>query len=254
MSYDVVISQQSSAAGTTSIFCHQTARNLPEIHEPETVETPTSACSIGMVIEETVDGLGTCQQRAPSPSKKSELCTPSRSRGASSRLISAFTQFYGNEESAEGQPSQRTAAAGAAAAATDESFQGRMESKIMSMWHNVKYGCCPSLDHCLHFANGGYLCCAGWSGKMRSSFSKEQPVWLLGRCYHRKFSQPSSMESSAEMTASLENKLFITEQPQLDELMDPTVQEFGTDAIEGENQWEEGQLTEKLISAASILF
>lgn len=58
----------------------------------------------------------------------------------------------------------------------------------MSMWHNVKYG---------------------WSGQIRANFSKEQPVWLLGRCYHPKFSPTSSMESSAEMTASLEHKLTI---------------------------------------------
>lgn len=89
----------------------------------------------------------------------------------------------------------------------------------------------------------------GWSGKIRSNFSKEQPVWLLGRCYHRKFSPVSSMENSAEMTASLENKLYLNDTPndhhhQHDELFDQTVQEFGTDAIEGEHgeyQWEEGE-------------
>lgn len=99
----------------------------------------------------------------------------------------------------------------------------------------------------------------GWSGKIRSNFSKEQPVWLLGRCYHRKFSPISSMENSAEMTASLENKLYLNEPPQQqqsnsilvpthhthteEQTFDSTVQEFGTDAIEGENgeyQWEDG--------------
>lgn len=74
------------------------------------------------------------------------------------------------------------------------------------------------------------------------------------------------MENSAEMTASLENKLFLNDPPtqplpaptlqtsslypqltaahQNDELYDSSVQEFGTDAIEGENgeyQWEEGK-------------
>lgn len=78
---------------------------------------------------------------------------------------------------------------------------------------------------------------------MRSNFSKEQPVWLLGRCYHRKFSPVSSMESSAELTASLENKLSIEQPIQVEELMDQTVQEFGMVALEEENTenpWEEG--------------
>lgn len=102
----------------------------------------------------------------------------------------------------------------------------------------------------------------GWSGKIiRSNFSKEQPVWLLGRCYHRKFSPLSSMENSTEMTASLENRLTPTsaadmvrgssqhqqQQHIFEQAFDADaagVQEFGTDAIEGELQdfkWEEGQ-------------
>lgn len=87
--------------------------------------------------------------------------------------------------------------AGTIVAAADESFpeiKGRVESKLMSMWHNVKYG---------------------WTGQIRANFSKEQPVWLLGRCYHPKFSPTSSMESSAEMTASLENKLSLADYPPL---------------------------------------
>lgn len=55
------------------------------------------------------------------------------------------------------------------------------------------------------------------------------------------------MENSAEMTSSLENKLYLKDLPnnhQHDEQLDQTVQEFGTDAIEGEHgefQWEEGE-------------
>lgn len=86
---------------------------------------------------------------------------------------------------------------------------------------------------------------------MRQNFSKEQPVWLLGRCYHRKFSPVPSMENSVELTNAMDNKLTVNEQHHnqihqqihhdVQELYD--VQEYGTDAIEGELaecQWEEG--------------
>lgn len=63
----------------------------------------------------------------------------------------------------------------------------------------------------------------GWSGQIRANnFSKEQPVWLLGRCYHPKFSPTSSMESSAEMTASMENKLSLADYPPLPPTHHPT--------------------------------
>lgn len=90
----------------------------------------------------------------------------------------------------------------------------------------------------------------GWGGKMRQTFSKEQPVWLLGRCYHRKFSPCSSMENSVELTNSADNKSndhhhhpsdMHQQHYDVQELYD--VQEYGTDAIEGEIaecQWEEG--------------
>lgn len=51
----------------------------------------------------------------------------------------------------------------------------------MSMWNNMKFG---------------------WSGvRTRTSFSKEQPVWLLGRCYHRK--DPVSEEGAAVVNFDL---------------------------------------------------
>lgn len=131
--------------------------------------------------------------------KKADL-SPSR-KISSSRLVNAFSQLYGNSSSSnDGTPTRG------------------MESKLMSMWHNVKYG---------------------WSGKMRSSFSKEQPVWLLGRCYHKKFTPPNSMENSVDFTANnLESKVNF-EGPE--ETL--AVQEFGTDVVENEtsdNPWEEG--------------
>ena len=77
----------------------------------------------------------------------------------------------------------------------NDELKGKVETKIISLWHNMKYG---------------------WSGKMRrSSFSKEAAVWFLGRCYHRKMTPCPSMEtSSVEMsnmlaaTGGVENRLL----------------------------------------------
>lgn len=68
---------------------------------------------------------------------------------------------------------------------------------------------------------------------MRSSFSREQPVFLLGRCYHRKFSPTSSMENSAELSLSLDNKLMINDSDvtATNELQDFVTPELGTDVI-----------------------
>lgn len=47
-----------------------------------------------------------------------------------------------------------------------------VENKIISLWHNVKYG---------------------WNSKLRTNFSKVQPVWLLGKCYHHKLMNNQSL-------------------------------------------------------------
>lgn len=41
----------------------------------------------------------------------------------------------------------------------------KMKTKLMSMWNNVKYG---------------------WTVKVKTNFSYESPIWLLGKCYHKK--------------------------------------------------------------------
>lgn len=74
-------------------------------------------------------------------SPKKESGTPAR-KISSSRFMAAFSQFYGNEDvdDADSPGSSRTQQLQKPG---DESFpeiKGRVESKLMSMWHNVKYG------------------------------------------------------------------------------------------------------------------
>lgn len=80
---------------------------------------------------------------------------------------------------------------------------------------------------------------------MRTNFSREQPVWLLGKCYHRKVTPYSSMETSTELTANFDNKLLINDQQINCGDDDLRIPEVGTDVIEAttnttiENAWEE---------------
>jgi cysteine protease ATG4 len=74
-------------------------------------------------------------------------------------------------------------------ALSNDELKGKVEGKIISLWHNMKYG---------------------WTGRMRSSFNKESAIWLLGRCYHRKMSPNPSMETSSVemMLSSTENRIM----------------------------------------------
>lgn len=191
------------------------------------------------VLESSPDTGAECSRATTSNSN-----TPSRKISTSRFASIPFaSSFISNKESSNNLIESETANAigphsnnGATNAApavartqnTEEAFpeiKGKVESKLMSMWQNVKYG---------------------WSGKMRSSFSREQPVWLLGRCYHRKASPGSSMENSAELTLTLENKLIISDacnEAATNELQDFATPELGTDVIDvnsvTESAWEE---------------
>lgn len=37
--------------------------------------------------------------------------------------------------------------------------------------------------------------------KLKTNFSKESPVWLLGKCYHKKLESPSSTELGTDVAA-----------------------------------------------------
>ncbi|XP_001660889.2 cysteine protease ATG4D isoform X1 [Aedes aegypti] len=113
----------------------------------------------------------------------------------------------------------RTGCTGTGSGAGDE-LKGKVESKLMTMWNNVKFG---------------------WSGKLKTSFSKEQPLWLLGRCYHQKAALPgsSSMESSVELVtgaaASVEPNQTPFENVQRSPseiFVESPPEETGTDAVE----------------------
>ncbi|XP_011169131.1 cysteine protease ATG4D [Solenopsis invicta] len=61
-----------------------------------------------------------------------------------------------------------------AMAATE--VDSKVKTKLLSMWNNVKYG---------------------WTVKMKTNFSKESPVWLLGQCYLKKSEYPLERASEA---------------------------------------------------------
>lgn len=52
----------------------------------------------------------------------------------------------------------------------------KVKTKLLSMWNNVKYG---------------------WTVKIKTNFSKESPVWLLGQCYLKKSEDPLERASEA---------------------------------------------------------
>lgn len=121
MSYDVVLS---GTAGTDGMDLE-----LPEIHEPIEVLS-SSGLNIPNILS-TSSGRTVTEPLATTPSRKI----------STSRFMNAFAQFYGNDEDI-------TTAANSEASKVqqrsyDDSFpeiKGRVESKLMSMWHNVKYG------------------------------------------------------------------------------------------------------------------
>uniref|UniRef100_A0AAG5CPX4 Cysteine protease n=1 Tax=Anopheles atroparvus TaxID=41427 RepID=A0AAG5CPX4_ANOAO len=139
-------------------------------------------------------------------------------RKVSGRKISLPPQAHRHESLSassspmRGGPMSSFAAGGGA---PSEEFKGKVESRLLTMWNNMKFG---------------------WSYKMKPNFSKEQPLWLLGRCYHQKMTPVPSMESSVELgTAGPDGQLVVLQNVPTVYLTEGTnspPEETGTDAIE----------------------
>lgn len=60
----------------------------------------------------------------------------------------------------------------------EDDVEGKVKMRLMSMWNNMKYG---------------------WTVKLKTNFSKESPVWLLGKCYHKKYEHENSTELGTDV-------------------------------------------------------
>ncbi|XP_049781963.1 cysteine protease ATG4C isoform X1 [Schistocerca cancellata] len=62
--------------------------------------------------------------------------------------------------------------------------EGKVKTKLLAMWYNMKYGL---------------------NVKMKTNFSRDSPVWLLGRCYHRKTDPCDEQPVSDEKEEGIES-------------------------------------------------
>ncbi|XP_053680300.1 cysteine protease ATG4D [Anopheles nili] len=131
------------------------------------------------------------------------------------RKISLPPQAHRHETvSASSSPMRGASGSNFVPGGSGEEFKGKVESKLLTMWNNMKFG---------------------WSYKMKTNFSKDQPLWLLGRCYHQKLTPVPSMESSIEFgTSGPDGQLVLQNVPSvyLAEGSNSPPEETGTDAIE----------------------
>ncbi|XP_011310577.1 cysteine protease ATG4D isoform X3 [Fopius arisanus] len=65
-----------------------------------------------------------------------------------------------------------------------------MKTKLLTMWHNVKYG---------------------WTSKLKTNFSKESPVWLLGASYHKTAESPEAASEAVAFDTDSSGDISIAE-------------------------------------------
>lgn len=65
-------------------------------------------------------------------------------------------------------PSQKMSPISIEETANGAEVDSKVKTKLMSMWNYMKYG---------------------WTVKIKTNFSKESPVWLLGSCYHKRLEE-----------------------------------------------------------------
>lgn len=268
MNYDALLSQLTDdklviydSSGQVGSGATATAASLVESNIQDGAIEEEQAAPI-QTIHHAALVAGTTAASATTPATSANVnpkfenaatATPQRKISTSSRFMNAFTQLYsGNSNiNSNNNGNSNLHSAGHVELHNDDPDLAAnrtptkgMESKLVAMWHNVKYG---------------------WTGKMRqTSFSKEQPVWLLGRCYHRRYTPPVSMENSTTeltsgpdttpdnatsafdsmqaTTTTASSSIYPSINPlQIDEIVVP--QELGMDAAENqmtESPWEEG--------------
>lgn len=79
----------------------------------------------------------------------------------------------------------------------------KVKTKLMSMWNNMKYGM-----------------------KLKTNFSKESPVWLLGKCYHRKVDNPENTELGTDIAAFSQSQTNIAHNLEEEEGIEGFKQDF----------------------------
>lgn len=79
---------------------------------------------------------------------------------------------------------------------TEDDFEGRVKTRLLSMWNNMKYG---------------------WTIKTKTNFSKESPVWLLGKCYHKKCEAGESERTELGTDIASQGEVIASEMQEEDE-------------------------------------
>uniref|UniRef100_U5EY72 Cysteine protease n=1 Tax=Corethrella appendiculata TaxID=1370023 RepID=U5EY72_9DIPT len=145
-------------------------------------------------------GLSRFSQQSPQQQQQHQLPPEEYDIDSQLRKISLKNNATKYNESTQ-SPSSSSSSYSPARNAEGDELKGKVESKLLTIWNNVKFE---------------------WSGKIKPTFSKEQQVWLLGKYYHRKPTPENSMKVSLEYSTNV--------------LADDEIEETATDAINADEQ------------------